>query len=117
MLINKLKSKIHRARITRCNVNYNGSLSLDASFMELSGIHEYEKILIANLSNGQRFETYAIKEEKGSKTVGLNGAAARLGEEGDIIIILAFGLVKQEKAESLIPKIIVMDEHNNPTVK
>ena len=117
MLISKLKSKIHRARITQCNVNYDGSLGIDASFMELSGIHEYEKILIANLSNGQRFETYAIKEKKGSKTISLNGAAARLGEEGDLIIILSFGLFDQEKADSFKPKVIFMDEHNNPKVQ
>ena len=85
--------------------------------MELAGIQEYEKILIANLTNGHRLETYAIREKNGSGTVSLNGAAARLGEAGDIIIILSFALMDEKEAASFVPTVVVMDENNNPTKK
>lgn len=117
MFITMLKSKIHRAHITHCDVNYDGSLGLDERFIELAGLQEHEKILIANLSNGQRLETYVIKEKKGSGKVSLNGAAARLGEKDDKIIILAFGLVDEKEADTFKPKVVFMDENNNPTLK
>ena len=117
MLINILKSKIHRARITECDIHYEGSLGIDATLMELAGIKEYEKILVANITNGQRFETYCIKEKKGSGSIKLNGAAARIGAVGDKIIILAFGLIEKDEARSFAPKIIVLDDQNRPEEK
>ncbi|MCK5708727.1 MAG: aspartate 1-decarboxylase [Candidatus Aureabacteria bacterium] len=117
MLIEVLKSKIHQAKITQCSINYNGSLGLDEAFTELAGLNEYEKILIANLSNGKRLETYIIIEERNSGIVSLNGAAARLGEIGDKIIILSFGLMNEEEIKSFKPKIVFMDDQNVPSVK
>ena len=117
MLITLLKSKIHRASITQCDIAYDGSIGLDEEFMKLAGLREYEKVLVANISNGQRFETYVIKAEKNSRTVSLNGAAARLGELGDKVIILAYGRMKEKKAETFKPKIVIMDDNNNPKLK
>ena len=117
MQITVLKSKIHRANITKCSVNYDGSLGLDETFIELAGLQEYEKILIANLSNGKRLETYVIKDEKNSGTVSLNGAAARLGEVGDKIIILSFCIMDAEEAKCFTPKVIFMDDQNIPSTR
>ncbi|MBN1521018.1 MAG: aspartate 1-decarboxylase [Candidatus Aureabacteria bacterium] len=117
MLIHKLKSKIHKATITQCHINYDGSLGLDESFMTLAGMQAYEKVLVANLSNGSRFETYLIKAKKGSGIVSLNGAAARLGAVGDRVIILAFALVDEKEAGSLKPRILIMDDDNHPRMK
>ncbi len=117
MLISKLKSKIHLATVTDCHLNYNGSLGLDEEFIELAGLQEFEKVLVANVSNGKRFETYIIKEERNSRKVTLNGAAARLGEIGDKIIILSFCLIEEKEASEFTPKIIFMDEHNCPKYK
>ena len=110
-LIEMLKSKIHQARVNEKNIQYNGSISIDEDFMEAAGLYEYEKVLVANINNGLRHETYVIKGERGSKVIGINGAAARLGEIGDVVIIMSFGYVDQENIEK--PKVIVLDENNN----
>jgi aspartate 1-decarboxylase len=114
MLITLLKSKIQRAKVTQCNMNYEGSLGLDEAFLELSGLKEYEKVLVANLSNGERFETYVIREAKNSGKVSLYGAAARLGEIGDKLIILSFCLVPYEEADAYRPKVVYLDDMNIP---
>lgn len=112
MLIEVLKSKIHRARVTEADINYTGSLTVDENLMEEVGLREYERVLVGNISNGNRFETYVIKGEKGSGAICLNGATARLGEVGDILIVLAFAQVDEEEAKNFSPNIIVMDEDN-----
>ena len=117
MLIQKLKSKIHLATVTECHLNYNGSLGLDEDFMQLADLQEFEKVLVANVSNGKRFETYIIKEKKGSKKVTLNGAAARLGQEGDKIIILSFCLLDEKESAFFKPSIVIMEETNIPKKK
>jgi len=108
-----LKAKIHRASVTMCNLNYEGSISIDENLIIAAGLNEYEKVLVVDLNNGARFETYIIKAEKGSCEIGLNGAAARLVEIDDKIIIIAFALYNEEELKSHKPKIIFVDEKNN----
>lgn len=115
MLIQICKSKIHRATITQCDLNYAGSITIDSELLKLAGLVEYEKVHIVNVNNGERFETYVIKGQPGSGTIGLNGAAARKGAVGDLIIIIAYGLIEQEKAGSFQPAIVHVDKANRST--
>ena len=115
MQINLLKCKIHRAEVTDSNTDYEGSLGIDVSFMNRIGLRPYEKILCANINNGNRFETYAIPESTDSKSIILNGATAHLGKSGDRIIIMSFAHITTEEAENLKPKIIVLGENNKIT--
>lgn len=112
MLITLLKSKIHSAKITKSDLNYQGSIGIDEDLMDASGIVEYEKVLVANISNGNRFETYVITGERGTGVIALNGAASRLGELGDKIIIFAFAQVEEDKLKDHKPKIVLVDENN-----
>ncbi|WP_018962933.1 aspartate 1-decarboxylase [Coprothermobacter platensis] len=111
MTITVLKSKVHNARVTVCNVEYEGSLSLDEELIKKANMVPYERILVVNVSNGERFETYLIPAEAGSKEVGLNGAAARLAVVGDPVIIMSFA--QKEPQEQVKATILIMDEHNN----
>lgn len=108
-----LKSKIHRARLTGCNVAYEGSLEIDMDILKAAEMYPYEKILVVNVTNGERLETYTIPGKAGSRTFMLNGAAAHRGKKGDIITIMTFCLCSKKKAESLSPKVLVMDKNNN----
>ena len=112
MLLEMLKGKIHRARITDCYVDYEGSLEIDVNFLEKAGILPYEKILVVNATNGSRLETYAIPGEAGSGIFCLNGAAAHRGSVGDIITIMCFANFTPEEAAEFRPKVIVLDEKN-----
>jgi aspartate 1-decarboxylase len=108
-----LKSKIHRARVTRVNLDYEGSITLDKEFMEAADILPYEMVHILDINNGQRFTTYAIEGERGSREVGLNGAAARLVSKGDIVIILTYSNFSEEEARHLKPTVVhIIDENN-----
>lgn len=107
-----LKSKIHRARVTDANLHYEGSLSMDPELMEQADILPYEKLDIANISNGERFSTYAIEGRRGSGEIALNGAAARLGEVGDLLIILTYSVLSGEEISDHTPIIIHVDETN-----
>jgi aspartate 1-decarboxylase len=107
-----LKSKIHQARITGVDMSYEGSIVIDTELMGEVGLIPYEKVLIANISTGSRFETYVIEGDPGSGTIALNGAAARLGQIGDQIIILSFAQVPAGKARAFTPKTILLDERN-----
>lgn len=112
MNISILKSKIHRATVTGVDASYEGSIVVDRSLMEEAGLHRFEKVLVANLSTGDRFETYVLEGEKGSGDVMLNGAAARLGQVGDRIIIFAFASVPESAAVGFEPRIIQLGENN-----
>lgn len=114
MLISICKSKIHRATITDADLDYVGSLTIDEELMKLADLVEFEKIQIANISNGERFETYVIKGEPGSGTIALNGAAARKGQRGDLIIIIAYGLIDKSEVEQHKPAIVHVDANNRP---
>jgi aspartate 1-decarboxylase len=107
-----LKSKIHRARITGTELHYEGSLSLDVSLMETAQLLPYEKIEVYNVNTGGRFSTYVIPAPRYSGEVRLNGAAARLGAVGDIIIIASYGLFDEEELKDFKPVLVYVDEHN-----
>jgi aspartate 1-decarboxylase len=109
-----LKSKIHRTTLTDTDLNYEGSITLDEDLLERADILPGEQVQVLNISNGARFVTYALVGARGSGTVGLNGAAARLGEVGDKVIILSYCHVSQEQAEKYKAKIILVDEDNKP---
>ncbi len=106
MLIERLKSKIHRATVTEANLQYVGSITIDENLMDASGIIEGEKVAIVNNNNGARFETYVIKGERGSGCICINGAAARLVSVGDIVIIISYGLMDFEEAKTFEPKVV-----------
>jgi aspartate 1-decarboxylase len=112
-----LKSKIHRAEVTDASLNYEGSLAIDAEFMALVGLRPYERILIGNMNNGERFETYAIAAPAGSKTISLNGGTAHLGKRGDLLTIMAFALVDEREAADWHPKVLVLADANRRIVK
>ena len=105
MLITLLKAKLHRIRVTEADLDYEGSLTLDPDDMEAVGIVPYEKILVADLENGNRFETYAIAGRRGSRVCCLNGAAARLGKVGDRLIVMCFAQVSPDEDAGWQPKV------------
>ncbi|MFC5699928.1 aspartate 1-decarboxylase [Cohnella faecalis] len=107
-----MKSKIHRATVTEANLNYVGSITIDQDLMELVDILPDEKVQIVNNNNGARFETYAIPGPRGSGVICLNGAAARLVQPGDLVIIIAYGFVTDEEARRHHPRVAIMDERN-----
>lgn len=114
MVIEVLKSKIHRAKVTQAELNYVGSITIDEDLMDAAQLIANEKVLIVNNNNGARFETYVIKGERGSGTVCLNGATARLAQVGDIIIIMSFAHLPLEEAKIYNPVLIFPDENNHP---
>ena len=112
MRIEVLKSKLHRVTVTAADLEYEGSLSLDTDLMAAAGLFESEKVAVANLRNGERFETYLIRGEKGSGEVMVNGAAARLASPGDELIVMAYGHIGIEQAEKHRPKVVLVDKEN-----
>lgn len=112
MTITMLKGKIHRAVVTQAELNYVGSITIDAGLMEAAGILEYEKVQIADVENGARFETYVIAGEAGSGMICLNGAAARQVQLGDHIIIMAYGQMTPEEAKGWKPQVVFVNEEN-----
>ena len=107
-----LKSKIHRATVTGGDVAYEGSLTIASDLMDQCGLQEYEKILCGNMANGKRWETYAIRGKKGSGQIILNGAVAHLGKKGDVLTIMNFASVSQQKAKKWQPRVIVLGKGN-----
>ena len=105
MTIQLLKSKLHRIKVTEANLDYEGSLTLDPDDMEAVGILPYEKILCANVENGNRFETYAIAGRRGSRVCCLNGAAAHKGKVGDRLIVMSFGMFSSDEAAVWQPRV------------
>lgn len=108
-----LTGKIHTARLTMCDINYEGSLAIDIDLLAQANILPYEKILVVNRSNGERLETYAIPAIAGSKNFCLNGPAALKGNVGDVVTIMAFSICEAEEAKSVEPKVIVLDKNND----
>lgn len=115
MMVEVLKSKIHNATVTETIIDYEGSIGIDEEIMELAKLQEFEKVHVWNINNGERFETYVIKEPKGSRKITINGAAARLAHKGDKIIIASFCFT--EKGENISPSIVILDDRNNPKGK
>ena len=115
MTITMLKAKIHRATVTQAELDYVGSITVDMDLLEQAGILEYEKVQIVDVNNGSRFETYTIAGERGSGVMCLNGAAARMGQTGDKIILMAYAQVTPEEASELRPTVLFVDEKNKVT--
>lgn len=115
MTLEMLKSKIHRATVTQAELNYVGSITIDEVLMEAAGIYEYEKVQIADVDNGSRFETYVIAGEKGSGIICLNGAAARMVSTGDKVIIMCYAQMTPQEAKENPPKVVFVDEKNRIT--
>ena len=113
MEITLLKAKIHRAVVKQADLDYVGSITIDSRLLRESGIREYEKVEIADITNGNRLETYAIAGEEGSGMICLNGAAAQLVNPGDKIIIMAYAYMTPEEAETHRPVVLFVDEDNN----
>ncbi|MDX9701692.1 MAG: aspartate 1-decarboxylase [Candidatus Auribacterota bacterium] len=107
-----LKAKIHRATVTDANLNYMGSITLDKTLLDACGIREYEKVQVVNINNGARFETYVICGKADSGIVTLNGAAARLVQPGDKVIIISYCLVTEDELDGFQPVIVFVDERN-----
>ncbi len=107
-----LKSKIHRARVTQCNVDYEGSITIDKDLTEAADLLTYEKVDVLNINNGARFHTYVIEGEKGSGEICLNGAAARLVAKGDIVIILSYHVIADDEAATATPRLVYVDSEN-----
>lgn len=115
MTITMLKAKIHRATVTQAELDYVGSITVDMDLLEQSGIYEYEKVQIVDVNNGARFETYTIAGERGSGVMCLNGAAARMVQTGDKIILMAYAQVTPEEAKELCPTVLFVDDKNQVT--
>ena len=112
MLVNMLKGKLHAARVTQCDVYYEGSVSIDEGLLDAAGILPHERVDIWNITNGERISTYAIEAPRGSRTIGVNGGAARKFALGDRVVIAAFVQMEAELARQHKPQVALMDEHN-----
>lgn len=117
MLRTMCKGKIHRATVTQANLNYIGSITIDTDLLEAANIYPYEKVQVVNITNGSRLETYTIAGARGSGVICLNGAAARLTAEGDIVIIISYGMFDEAEIRTLVPQIVFVDENNRITEK
>lgn len=112
MFLTMMKAKIHRAIVTEANLNYVGSITIDQDIMDAVGVLPHEKVQITNNNNGARLETYVIPGKRGSGVICLNGAAARLVQVGDSVIIIAYAMMSEEEAKTYQPKVAIMGENN-----
>ena len=117
MQLTLLKSKLLRAEVTDRALHYEGSLAIDSELMKQVGLIPYEKILVANIANGERLETYAIEAPKGSHTISLNGAAAHKGKIGDLLVIMSFAQFEEVEARSWKPKVLVLGDGNKTVTR
>ena len=109
-----LKSKIHRATVTDANLNYEGSITVDRDLLDAADIKVYEQVFVVNINTGARFETYAIEGPRGHGDMCLNGAAARLAEVGDLVIVMSYGEYAEEDLDGFEPAVIFVDQRNRP---
>ncbi|HLR31163.1 MAG TPA: aspartate 1-decarboxylase [Fodinibius sp.] len=114
MKVTMFKSKLHQMKVTEANLHYEGSITIDADLLDEAGILPYEKVQVVNITNGARLETYTIPGEAGSRVCCLNGAAARKTQVGDRIIVIAYAGMTPEEAREFRPRVVIVDEHNNP---
>ncbi|MEX0600357.1 MAG: aspartate 1-decarboxylase [Rhodothermales bacterium] len=115
MTITMFKAKLHRLRVTEADLYYEGSITVDRELLEVSGILPYEKVQVVNVNNGTRLETYTIPGEAGSRTVKLNGPAARLAARDDEVIVISYADMEPEEARRHRPRVVLVDENNDPT--
>lgn len=113
MLLTMFKAKLHRATVTEANINYVGSITIDAKLLKEASILPGEKVQVVNINNGERFETYTIEGKADSGVICLNGAAARLVQVGDKVIIIAYALINAEEAGGFKPNVLVLDDYNH----
>ncbi len=113
MILNLLKAKIHCATVTEANLHYMGSITIDEALMEQAGILSNERVQVVNNNNGERLETYTIPGPRGSGVICLNGAAARLAQPGDIVIIMAYAFFQEDEAKTYKPTVVMVDENNH----
>ena len=114
MYIRMLKSKIHRAVVTQSDLHYEGSITIDRDLLDKADIIPYEQVDVLNINNGERFTTYAIEGNRGSGIIVINGAAARLAQKGDLVIICAYAHVDKDQSKNIKPIVVLMDEKNRP---
>ncbi len=114
MQVTMFKSKLHQMAVTEANLMYEGSITIDEDLLDAAGILPYEKVQVVNITNGSRLETYTIAGERGSRVCCLNGAAARLTQIGDRIIVISYAEMSSEAAKNHKPTIVIVDENNNP---
>lgn len=112
MRLTVFKSKIHRCRVTEANLNYEGSVTIDADLMDAADILPHEQVQVLNVNNGERFDTYAIRGPRGSGVICLNGPAARLAHVGDLVIILTYASMEREELERHTPRVVMVDDRN-----
>ena len=117
MQLTMMKAKLHRAAVTQADLHYEGSISIDADLLDAAGILPHEQVDVLNINNGERFTTYAIEAPRGSRTFGINGAAARLAQPGDRIIVVAYAGMEAAEAEVYDPVVVLLDEHNQIVTK
>ena len=117
MFFKALKGKIHRGRVTATKIDYPGSIGIDAEMMDAAGILPYEEVLVANVTNGERLETYAVPASAGSRDIIILGAAARHFSPDDVVIIMNFAYFTPEEMQTLKPKVLLCDEHNHFELK
>lgn len=115
MQLTLLKCKLHRARVTHAELEYEGSCAIDQDLMRLAGIHEYEQLHIYNVTNGERFTTYAIRAEAGSRIISVNGAAAHKASPDDRVIICCYADMSEQEAAGFEPMLVYCNEHNDVT--
>ena len=112
MLLTLLKAKLHRATVTQADLEYEGSIAIDRDLLDASGILPHEQVDVLNITTGARFTTYAIEAPRGSRTIGVNGAAARLVQKGDRLIVVAYGQLPLEEARNYAPNVLLLGEDN-----
>jgi aspartate 1-decarboxylase len=112
MLLTMMKAKLHRATVTQADLDYEGSIAIDRDLLEASGILPNEQVDVLNITNGERFTTYAIEAPRGSRVIGVNGAAARRVQKNDKVIIVAYGQLPAEEARNYAPTVVLLDDDN-----
>lgn len=113
MFVHMLKAKLHRAVVTQADLHYEGSIAIDMELLDRAGIFPHERVDVLNIDTGARFTTYAIEAPRGSRVIGVNGAAARLVQKGDRVIIVAYGMLPTEEARNYQPTVVLLDENND----
>ena len=114
MLVTLMKAKLHRATVTQADLDYEGSIAIDADLLDAAGIFPHEQVDVLNITNGARFTTYAIEAPRGSKVIGVNGAAARLVQKGDKVIVVTYCQMPAEEARNYNPAVVLLDDANEP---
>jgi aspartate 1-decarboxylase len=112
MLLTLMRAKLHRATVTQADLDYEGSIAIDRELLDASGILPHEQVDVLNITTGARFTTYVIEAPRGSKTIGVNGAAARLVQKGDKVIVVTYGMLPAEEARNYSPTVVLLGEGN-----